>query len=106
MPKSQTIFVIEMANAPDLAFEAGTDAQAAATTRAPWFREAIAAFLAGTGEAQVICETARVRAATTAEANIYEGLRQEFDGPVRQFMVADLSGFPERHTVRSAAADL
>jgi hypothetical protein len=106
MHKSSKIFVLEIASAPDLAFEAETATQAVAFTRAPWFRDAVRSFLAGMNGTNGALNAQRIRAATAAEAGIYRQLSEEFDGPTRQFLVADLSAFPERHAGKSAAAVL
>lgn len=106
MHQPSKIFVLETAAAPDLAFEAATATQAIAITRARWFRDAVKAFLAETNDANGTRNAQRVRAATAAEAGIYRQLSEEFDGPTRQFLIADLSAFPERHTDRSAATAL
>jgi hypothetical protein len=106
MHKSSKVFVLETAAAPDLAFQAETATQAVAIARAPWFRDAIKTFLAGIGNANGALNAQCIRAATDAEADIYRQLSEEFDGPCRQFLIADLSRFHERHAEELAATSL
>jgi len=97
MHYSPKVFVLEIFEGPDLAFQAGSATQAGAIALAPWFRDAIG---------NVLAETRRVsvRAATPVEARIYGELCSEFDGPTRQFLVANLSGFSEQSTGEAAVA--
>ena len=103
MRQSSEIFVLETASAPDLAFQAETEGQAVAITRARWFRDAVAEVIAGPDGANAALNAERVRAATAAEAGIYRQLADEFDGPARQFLIADLSKFPERYAGKAPA---
>jgi hypothetical protein len=98
MQDSPKIFVLEITEGPDLAFQADCATQAAAIALAPWFRNAIGNVLAETRQVSV-------RAATPVEARIYGELCTEFDGPTRQFLVANLAGFRE-HSAGEAAATL
>jgi hypothetical protein len=102
MPPS--VFVLELPLARDLAFEAGSVTQAFALTRSPWFIEAVNNFLEGARPCRPAFDAQRIRAATAVEEGIYCKLREELDGFNRQFLVADLSGFRERHVAGSVEA--
>ena len=93
MQEEPTIFVIEIPEGPDLAFQADCATQPATIARAPWLRDAIDNLLTATGQANVVRSSPRIRAATRIEARIYRELREEFTSP---FLVTNLSGFRER----------
>jgi hypothetical protein len=102
MHKAPTVFVLATTRARDLAFEAESVTQALALARAPWFLDAVDDFLAGTGSCGVALDAQLIRTATPVEASIYCRLREELDGFTRRFLVADLSGFGERHAAKPA----
>ncbi|MBR1125888.1 hypothetical protein JQ628_30490 [Bradyrhizobium lablabi] len=69
--------------------------EAAALAQSIWFNEAAGKFPAVKESSCAIQGGYRVRAATSIEADIYRQLCEEFDGPTRQLLVANLSGFLE-----------
>ncbi|MCP4617424.1 MAG: hypothetical protein GY844_13450 [Bradyrhizobium sp.] len=103
MQDSPTIFVLEVSEGADIAFPAAGVTEAAAIALAPWFRDAIGNVLAKAAQLNGAAGTHRIRVATPREARIYGELRAEFDGPTRQFLVANLAGFREHSACKAAA---
>jgi hypothetical protein len=94
--KAKAVFVLDRPGAPPLAFEAQSWTEAASLAQSIWFNEAVGKFPAVKASSCTIQGEYRVRAATSIEADIYRQLCEEFDGPTRQLLVANLSGFLER----------
>lgn len=93
--KAKPVFVLDRRGAPPLAFEAPSWTEAASLAQSIWFNEAVGKFPAVKGSPCAIQGDYRIRAATSIEADIYRQLCEEFDGPARHLLVADLSGFLE-----------
>jgi hypothetical protein len=84
-----TVFVIELQGSPAFAFEANCISHADELARSPWFTRALDEFCLRrdkTGAAII-----SLRAATGAEASIYQDLASEFASETKDFLVLHLS---------------
>jgi hypothetical protein len=86
----QPIFVVDIGNEANFAFEAENLAQAEVYARAPWFLRSLGQFFARHGRG---CESGfapRTRLASEAEASTYRALADEFSDTSDCFFVAHL----------------
>jgi hypothetical protein len=104
--KAKPVFVLDRPGAPALAFEAQSWTEAVSLAQSIWFNEAVEKFPTTKGSPCAIQGNYRVRAATSIETDIYRQLCEEFDGPTRQLLVANLSGFLERTSEEPAKSRL
>jgi hypothetical protein len=88
--RKRAIFVLDVPDEADLAFEADSLAQAEEYARAPWFVRSVGQFFSHQGRG---CETAfasQTRPASEAEAAVYRTLADEFAETAGCFFVAYL----------------
>jgi hypothetical protein len=84
------IFVVDIANKANFAFEAESLGQAEAHARAPWFLQSLGQFFARHGRGCESGFTPRTRPASEAEASTYRALADEFAETSGCFFVAHL----------------
>ena len=93
--KTKPVFVLERPGAPPLAFEAQGWNEAVALAQSIWFNEFAGSSSGLNGPPCSVQGDYRVRFATGTEVGIYRQLCEEFDGPGRQLLVANLAGFTQ-----------
>jgi hypothetical protein len=85
------IFVLDISDKADFAFEAESLAQAQELSQAPWFVQAVSAFYARKCRERTNGTFRGTRPATETEASIYRDLADEFADESNCFLIAHLS---------------
>lgn len=85
------VFVVELMEAPLLAFEAAHAAQAASFAQATWFKNALVNYLCSKRAGRPTNFRPRVRPATREEETTYRAFAREFADTVGCFLFAPVS---------------
>ena len=85
------IFVVELIEAPLLAFEAAHAAQAASFAQAPWFKSALVDYLYSKRAGRPTDFRPRIRPATKEEETTYRAFAREFSDMAECFLFAPVS---------------
>lgn len=85
------IFVVELVEAPLLAFEAAHEAQAASFAQAAWFKSAIVKYLCSKRAGRPTDFRPRIRPATREEEATYKAFAREFADTAGCFLFAPVS---------------
>ena len=87
----RSIFVLDVLDKADFAFEAESLAQARELSEAPWFVQAVSAFYSRKCRERTNGTVRRTRPATEAEASVYRDFADEFADRSDCFLIAHLS---------------
>jgi hypothetical protein len=87
----RSVFVVELVEAPFLAFEAAHETQAASFTQATWFKGALMGYLCSKRTGRPTDFRPRIRPATKEEEATYRAFAREFADTAGYFLFAPVS---------------